>query len=140
MPESDLNALLKGMNPSLSETEYYYGTFDEGTLMELAGYLDYIIGIFKEEEGLSVIFSDEALSDLSQLTEKKVKGPFALISLSVESDLMAVGFLAKITGALAKEKISANAFSAYHHDHLLVPFERKDDAMKALMKHRKPDP
>jgi hypothetical protein len=132
MPESDLNALLKGMKPSLSETEYYYGTFDEGTLMELSGYLDYIIGIFKEEEGLTVIFSGEAKDEISQLTDKKIEGPFALITLAINSDLMAVGFLAKITEALAKEKISVNAVSAYHHDHLLVPFGRKGDAIKAL--------
>jgi hypothetical protein len=40
--------------------------------------------------------------------------------------------LAKITTALAKEGISVNAFSAYYHDHLFVPYDRKEDAMAAL--------
>ncbi len=52
----------------------------------------------------------------------------------MNSDLRAVGFLAKIAAALAADGISVNAYSAYHHDHLLVPFERKDDAMKALLR------
>ena len=67
-----------------------------------------------------------------RLTDREVVGPFALISLTVHSDLHAVGLLAKITNALAKEGISVNAFSAYYHDHLFVPFARKDDAMAAL--------
>ncbi len=75
MPESDLKALIKGMKPSLSGAEYYFGSFDEGMLMGLADYLDYIKGIFKEGEGLSVIFSGEAKEEISQLTEKKVEGP-----------------------------------------------------------------
>ncbi|MBD3210430.1 ACT domain-containing protein [Candidatus Micrarchaeota archaeon] len=45
---------------------------------------------------------------------------------------MAVGFLAKITQALAEKKISVNAFSAYHHDHLFVPYGRKEDTMETL--------
>ncbi|MBU0590574.1 ACT domain-containing protein, partial [Candidatus Micrarchaeota archaeon] len=54
--------------------------------------------------------------------------------LTVNSDLFAVGFLAKITTALAAKGISMNAYSAYHHDHLLVPFERKEEAMEILDK------
>jgi len=125
------------MKPTLAKGKFYMASVDESELMALAGYVDYITDIFREKEGLSIVFSEEIKEEMGELTEKKIIGPFALITMNVYSDLMAVGFLAKITEALAKEKISMNAFSAYHHDHLLVPYDRKDDAMKALEKLQK---
>jgi hypothetical protein len=77
---------------------------------------------------------------MENLSATEIIGPFALISLEVNSDLMAVGFLAKITDELAKKGISVNAFSAYHHDHLFVPFEKKDEVMGILAKLSKAVP
>ncbi|MEW5996878.1 MAG: ACT domain-containing protein [Candidatus Micrarchaeota archaeon] len=134
---SNLQELLKNMKPTLSKGKFYMASIDESELMALAGYADYITDIFREKEGLSIVFSEEIKEEMESLTEKKIFGPFALITLNVYSDLMAVGFLAKITETLAKEKISVNAFSAYNHDHLFVPYERKEDALKALQKLQK---
>jgi len=75
---------------------------------------------------------EEVKEEMGEITDEKIEGPFALITLKVHSDLMAVGFLAKITEALAKEGISVNAFSAYFHDHLLVPYGKKEGALKTL--------
>lgn len=138
MAVSDLSELLRRMEPEMKEGKYYIAAVDSSQLMALANYLDYVLCIFREEEGLTVVFSEEIKDGISKMTGKEVAGPFALITLSVHSDLMAVGFLAKVTEALAREKISVNAFSAYHHDHLLVPFERKDDALRALQKLSQP--
>ena len=129
---SDLKELLKNMEPEIIEGKYYIASLDESQLMALTGYLDYITCIYREKEGLTILFSEEIKEDITQLTDNEIVGPFAMITLNVHSDLMAVGFLAKITEVLAKEKISVNAFSAYHHDHLFVPYDRKDDAIKAL--------
>jgi hypothetical protein len=134
MAEKDLNKLLAQINPQLREGKFYFASVDEGNLMSLANYLDYIAAIFREDEGLTIVFRDDVKAEMVELSEKKIHGPFALITLGVNSDLDAVGFLAKITEALAKEKISVNAFSAYHHDHLFVPFERKEDALAAIGK------
>ena len=123
---SDLKKLLKGMRPELKEGRYCVACIHGSLLMNLAGYLDSITCIYMGCKGLREL--------LEGLSDEEVVGPFALITLNVHSDLMAVGFLAKVTEALAKEGISANAFSAYHHDHLLVPYERRDDAMEALEK------
>lgn len=131
---SDLGALLAGMSPKPDSGKYYMASVDESQLMALANYLDYVVAIFREAEGLSVVVSEDIQAETSELTEEKLAGPFALITLSVNSDLMAVGFLAKIAAALAGEGISVNAYSAYHHDHILVPFEKKDAAMQALEK------
>jgi hypothetical protein len=129
---SDLETLLKEMAPSLDEGRYHMLSVDESQLMALASYLNHIISIYREEEGLSIVFSEDILEEMESISEEEAAGPFALITLEVNSDLMAVGFLAKITGALAKEGISVNAFSAYHHDHLLVPHDSAERAMRAL--------
>ena len=131
---SDLGNLLAGMSPKLDSGKYYMASVDESQLMILANYLDYVVAIFREAEGLSVVVSEDIRAEISELTEDKPAGPFALITLGVNSDLMAVGFLARIAAALAAEGISVNAYSAYHHDHILVPSEKKDLAMQALEK------
>jgi hypothetical protein len=130
--ESDLGKLLHRMEPTLDGGKYYFATVNGSQLMELSGYLNSIIDVFNEEEGLSIVFSEDVKDGISQLSGKPIIGPFAFITLTVHSDLYAVGLLAKITSALATEGISVNAFSAYHHDHLFVPFERKDEAMEVL--------
>jgi hypothetical protein len=58
--------------------------------------------------------------------------PCRLISLTVHSDLAAVGLLAAIASALAAEGISVNAISAFYHDHLFVPCDRVEDALACL--------
>ena len=58
--------------------------------------------------------------------------PWARISLTVQSDLAAVGLTAAFARALAAEGISCNVIAGVHHDHLLVPWDRRDDAMATL--------
>ncbi len=134
MAEKDLDKLLREMSPKLREGKYFLASVPESQIMVVANYLDYITCIYREEEGLTVLFSDEINEEIESVSSEKLAGPFALISLEVNSDLFAVGFLARITQVLAKEEISVNAFSAYYHDHLLVPYERKENAMAALEK------
>lgn len=55
-----------------------------------------------------------------------------MITLNVHSALDAIGFLAAVASLLATAEISVNAVSAYYHDHLFVPLERADDAMRLL--------
>ena len=40
--------------------------------------------------------------------------------------------MAAITAALTARSIPCNAVSAYYHDHLFVPWARRDDAVDAL--------
>jgi len=59
-------------------------------------------------------------------------GEWARISLGVESSLEAVGLTAAFSRALADLGISANVIAALHHDHIFVPWDRRDEALKAL--------
>jgi len=54
------------------------------------------------------------------------------ITLTINSALDAVGFLAAITTRLAAAGISVNAVSAFHHDHIFVPLTRAEEAMELL--------
>lgn len=128
----DIRILLRTLEPLLEDGKYCIGTFEEAQMMGIAGYLQYIVGIFREKEGITAIFSDEAKEALSVYTSTKIQGDFALITLSVVSPLLSVGLLARVTDALAKEKIPVNAFSGYYHDHLLVPYEKREKALAAL--------
>jgi len=134
---TDLQQLLRDLSPTLSDGKYFIGTFSESQMMGLANYLNYIICIFREQEGLTAVFEEKVREPLSIYTEKKIEGSFALITLGVQSPIMSVGLLARVTDALAKEKIPVNAFSAYHHDHLLVPYESRDQALATLKKLQK---
>jgi hypothetical protein len=129
---SDLGQLMRDMKPNLREGRYFIASIDESQLMSIVNYLNYLVNIFREDEGFSLVFSEEILEEMKSISKEEPAGPFAWITLDVYSDLMAVGFLARITEALAKEKISVNAFSAYHHDHLFVPYEKKDGTIRIL--------
>ena len=56
----------------------------------------------------------------------------AWLSLTVQSSLEAVGLTAAVSARLAALGIPCNVLAGYHHDHLLVPVDRVDDAIGAL--------
>jgi len=56
----------------------------------------------------------------------------AWITLQVHSALEAVALTAAISHALTEAGVSANVVAGYTHDHVFVPLERADDAMRAL--------
>ncbi len=136
MTISKLEDLLKNIKPEPEEGRYYFAPVSESHLFSLVNYLSYIKCIFREEEGLSVLFSEEIKEEMSGMSDEQA-GPFALIAIRAESDLFAVGFLAKITEALARDGISVNAISAFRHDYLLVPFDKKESAMNVLRELQK---
>lgn len=57
----------------------------------------------------------------------------AWLSLRVRSALQAVGLTAAVAQALAARGIACNVLAGYHHDHLLVPAARREDALAALL-------
>jgi hypothetical protein len=56
----------------------------------------------------------------------------AWLTLSVWSSLEAVGLTAAVSAVLAEAGIACNALAGYHHDHLLVPLDRADEAVRVL--------
>jgi hypothetical protein len=56
----------------------------------------------------------------------------AWLSLTVRSSLEAVGLTAAFSKKLSDVGIACNVLAGYHHDHLLVPVDRVEDAIAAL--------
>lgn len=83
---------------------------------------------FKESEGRTVVVE----KDIAEENNLRYEGIWSLITLTVKSDLFAVGFLAVVTDKLAKNGITVNSVSAYYHDHLLVPVEKAKLAIELL--------
>lgn len=54
------------------------------------------------------------------------------LTLDVHSSLLAVGLTAAVSAALARADIPANMIAGFHHDHILVPEDRADEAVACL--------
>ncbi len=121
---SNLNQLLKSMQPKLIVGKFVFCTISNSKLSSLK--INPRL-LFHEEEGVTLILEKE-VADKNKLSYDNI---WSLITLNVNSDLAAVGFLAAITPALAQAGISVNVVSAYYHDHLFVP---EGKAKKALIK------
>jgi len=131
--ESDLKILAREMQPFLHPQAVVFAVLSQPTSPNLS--LD-PIATFREEEGITVILPQSEAEQFGLPFE----GLWAWITLQVHSALDAVGFLAKISVALAQAGISVNVFSAYYHDHLFVPWERRFEAMEVLERIRQNAP
>lgn len=86
-----------------------------------------------EREGVTSVVRERRLEAARALApEVRLSAPFARITLTVHSDLEAVGLTAAIASALADQGIPANVVAGYFHDHVYVPWSRASDALTAL--------
>jgi hypothetical protein len=122
--ERNLELLIARMAPTLDPETYVFTPLGEpDDASSLRPRL-----LFEEEEGVTAVVP-RAVARTRGLT---VDFPAKRITLNVHSALDAVGFLAAVTGELARHGIAVNAVSAYHHDHLFVPEARADEALAIL--------
>ncbi len=123
--ETDLQKLLAGMEPVLQAGEFVFATLTPAAFEQLDLRP---LGWFREAEGITVIVEKEAARSAG------LEGRFVarLITLNVHSSLEAVGFLARVSAALAAAGISVNVISAFYHDHLFVPAEKAGQALQVL--------
>lgn len=122
MAETDLNYMLAGMTPRLDERDWVYAKLPAGGA-DLAA-----IMWFEETEGTTVVLEECTAREAGLIASP----PFSLITLNVASDIAAVGFIAKITTALAEAAIGTNVIAAFNHDHIFVPKNRADEALRIL--------
>jgi uncharacterized protein len=122
---SNIDQLVREMNPRLNDGKWVFCTLPVGTRPP-----ENALAVFREKEATTVVISAIDAESLD-LPPRYVA---AWITLTVYSDLDAVGFLAVISRALAAEGISCNVISAVHHDHLFVPYEEGARAIEVLRK------
>jgi hypothetical protein len=125
LPIRDLGHLLAALSP-----RRHPGTWAWCTLaVDVAPDADaQPIATMREEEGLSVVVADEKAAERGWPVAFRA----AWITLSVHSDLQAVGLIAAVSDALARAGIACNVIAGTQHDHLFVPVERAGDAMRVL--------
>jgi len=122
--ERELRRLLAGMRPRLAQGSWVVTSVENRTVP--AGVRPF--ATVDEEEGLTLVLR-RAEADAAGLPHEFVA---ALITLEVHSDLAAVGLTAAVSTRLADAGISCNVLAGFFHDHLLVPWERADEAVELL--------
>ena len=120
----DLQQLLASMEPSLNPGTYAFVVAPAGMQIQP----DQIIASVREPEGLSLVVSEQLAHELGL----PVTYSAAWITLTVHSDLAAVGLTAAFSGALGQAGISCNVIAGVHHDHLFVPAGQAQQAMAVL--------
>lgn len=116
------------MKPSLDPTTYVFvNTTQPLASLPLATLNPQFIA--QEAEGTTVV-TTAALAASHGLTE--VVFPCKKISLTIHSSLEAIGFIAAIANGLKAHGISTNVVSGFFHDHIYVPVDRAEDAMRVL--------
>lgn len=123
MAERDLTILLRTMEPVLHPEPYGFGVWAVGELLFEP------FATVRETEGLTVVASLAAMREAGMRSD-----PWARISLTVASDLAAVGLTAAFSTALGDEGISCNVIAGFHHDHVFVQWDRREEAMAALQR------
>ena len=121
---------LKNLNPVLLEGEYVFCTF----LSSIYGDHDKLnpIASFNEKEGLTLVVKKES----AKLNNLEFNDTFKCISLNLISSLTTIGLTALISKVLADNEISANIYAGYYHDHIFVPLEKANDALKLLCENK----
>ena len=121
---------LKNLNPVLLEGEYVFCTF----LSSIYGDHDKLnpIASFTEKEGLTLVVKKES----AKLNNLEFNDTFKCISLNLISSLTSIGLTALISKVLADNEISANIYAGYYHDHIFVPLEKANDALKLLCENK----
>jgi hypothetical protein len=122
-PVGDLTTLLATLEPTLHDGVYVFARLPGAVPANLVP-----LGTFRESEGLTVIVTADEAARLGL----PVLFRAAWITLTVHSDLAAVGLTAAVAAALADAGISCNVVAAAFHDHLFVPAESATAAVAAL--------
>ncbi len=124
--EKDLDKLLASMQPQLFSEEYVFCSVPDGKYGDHSEYFP--VASFFESEGLTLVLTREN-ADKAKLQYDSF---FKKITLTVHSNLEAVGLTAAISGKLAEKGISANVIAGYFHDHVFVQAEKAEIAFQAL--------
>jgi len=125
-PISDLATLLRSLQPELNAGVFVFATLEPGQQVEPAE----LVALVREPEGVSVVVAEQVASRLGLNAVFRC----GWITLTVNSDLQAVGLTAAFSTALGHAGISCNVVAGANHDHIFVPIERTAEAMAVLQR------
>lgn len=122
----DLEQLLRTLSPVCNPGVYVFCSLPAGLAIDMAP----VVASIREAEGLSVVLAERDALGLGL----PILFRAAWLTLSVHSDLEALGLTAAVSAALTEAGIACNVVAGNFHDHLFVPHEQADAAMEALMR------
>jgi uncharacterized protein len=122
--ERDLARLLAGLDPEAAAEAYVFAIAPDRVVP--AGLRPF--ATVEEQEGLTLVVRREDADRLGLAYDYVA----ALITLRVHSDPAAVGMTAAFSRVLAEAGLSCNVLAGFFHDHLLVPWDRADEAVRLL--------
>lgn len=83
---------------------------------------------FREEEGLTLILKKDDAIDHNLAYQYECRW----ITLSLPTELEAIGITAAVSKALAAKNIPCNIVAALHHDHVFIPVKDAKLAVETL--------
>ncbi len=122
--ETDLDAMLATLGVQRRPGVFAYIAVQVPT----PGLMAAAHAVVKEGRLTTIVLPVDAAERAGQATDAQ----FAWLTLTVQSSLDAVGLTAAVSARLAAIGIPCNVLAGYHHDHLLVPVDRVDDAISVL--------
>ena len=129
--DENLSNLLNNLQPNLLNEDYVFINLEDYSFDFFN--LLHPIATFKEEEGLTLVITEER----AKRENLEYNSVFKCISLGAHSSLNSVGLIATISKLLSEKGISCNVFSGYFHDHLFVQKSLSKEALE-LLKSIKP--
>lgn len=120
--ETDLTEMLATLDVVRRPGRFTFVTGEWPSLASVAA------ATIHEAEGPTYVVTAEQAEGAGAAVEFEA----AWLTLTVHSALDAVGLTAAFSAALGAAGISCNVLAGYHHDHLLVPVDRADDAIEVL--------
>jgi hypothetical protein len=126
--ETDLDAMLASMAVARRPGVFTYAALDApaGSLVGAAH------ALVVEDEGTTLVLAVHDAHDAGL----DVPIELAWLTVTVPSSLAAVGLTAAFSRWLAEAGIPCNVLAGMHHDHVLVPTTRVDDAVRLLSSPR----
>ena len=120
--ETDLERMLATLDVERRPGTFAFVTGDHPTFAASA------LASVSETEAVTWVVPTEVAIEAGLVVEFEA----AWLTLTVHSALDAVGLTAAFSAALADAGIPCNVLAGFHHDHLLVPVDRADDATQVL--------
>lgn len=120
---TDLEEMLRTLTVSVRPDRYTFLSVEE-----IPALGDGIAAVLTEAEGTTVV----ATVERAEAEGWPVDFQAAWLTLDVHSSLEAIGLTAAFSAALGEVGIACNVLAGFHHDHLLVPADRADEAVAVL--------
>ncbi len=120
--DTDLAKMLASLDVERRPGRFVFVSGDHPALRE------HTLATIEEAEGTTLVVP----VDIARAAGLDVEFEAAWLTLTVFSALDAVGLTAAFSAALSAVGIPCNVLAGYHHDHLLVPADRADEAITTL--------